>query len=683
MSVKIRLTLVSVLLFVLLICLEGQGKRIPSFEEVLSLQSVYAPRISPDGNSVVFAKTAVDWKENKTDSELWIAKKGEEPFQLTNNPKGGCSNPKWSPDGKWIAFIKAAPDKNQIHVIHPYGGESFQVSDAKNGVNDYEWSPDGKRFAFLQSQDKEKEDKERKEKFGGYAVEDAEYSLDQLWILDFRPDSLAVMLLPDQLKDTTRLKKEGTRLLPDSLKFTITGFMWSPDGSKIAFTHRPDPSFEYFYKEDISILDVNTGKQQLLVSNPSSDNLIDWSPDSRSILYATYLEDSTSNYYKNNKLFRIDIEGSKNKQLAPDFDEELYNLKWIGSGIIGNVWQKTRRPFIEIDPESGNFTLIGVNPSRVYDFTVSDDGKRIAFQGSDDDGLGEIYTADLPLGNISRITENSDQIKDWLTARNEVISWKSKDGELIEGILFKPQDYDENRKYPLLVIIHGGPTGTSVPQPVPAYVYPVVQWLNKGALVLMPNYRGSAGYGERFRSLNVRNLGVGDAWDVMSGVQYLVARGVVDKDRMGAMGWSEGGYISAFLTTNTDKFRAISVGAGISDWMTYYVNTDIHPFTRQYLKATPWSDKAIYEKTSPITSINKAKTPTLIQHGEFDKRVPPANAFELYQGLKDVGVETKLVIYKGFGHGISKPKEQLAAMWHNWQWFGKYIWDEQIDLPVK
>jgi dipeptidyl aminopeptidase/acylaminoacyl peptidase len=207
--------------------------------------------------------------------------------------------------------------------------------------------------------------------------------------------------------------------------------------------------------------------------------------------------------------------------------------------------------------------------------------------------------------------------------------------------------------------------------------------VNKGALVLQPNYRGSAGYGEEFRSLNVKNLGVGDAWDVESGVEYLIDKGMVDADKVGAMGWSQGGYISAFLTTSSDKFKAISVGAGISNWMTYYVNTDIHPFTRQYLKATPWSDKGIYEKTSPMTYINKASTPTLIQHGEFDRRVPAANAFELYQGLQDVGVETKLIIYKGFGHGITKPKERLAAVWHNWQWFGKYIWGEEIEIPME
>ncbi len=204
----------------------------------------------------------------------------------------------------------------------------------------------------------------------------------------------------------------------------------------------------------------------------------------------------------------------------------------------------------------------------------------------------------------------------------------------------------------------------------------------KGAVILRPNYRGSAGYGEKFRSLNVRNLGLGDADDVISGVDAVIAKGYIDRDRVGSMGWSQGGYISAFLTTYSDRFKAVSVGAGISDWMTYYVNTDIHPFTRNYLKATPWQDPEIYRKTSPITYINQAKTPTLIQHGELDKRVPIPNGYELYQGLKDRGVPVKMIVYKGFGHAINKPKQQRAVMEHNYEWFSQWIWGETAPAPA-
>ena len=258
-----------------------------------------------------------------------------------------------------------------------------------------------------------------------------------------------------------------------------------------------------------------------------------------------------------------------------------------------------------------------------------------------------------------------------------MVRWKSQDGAEIEGVLHKPADFQAGRRYPLLVVIHGGPTGVSRPVPYSNGVgyYPIDLWLARGALVLEPNYRGSAGYGEKFRSLNVRNLGIGDAWDVLSGIDQLVADGLVDRNRVGAMGWSQGGYISAFLTTkHADRFKAISVGAGISNWMTYYVNTDIHPFTRQYLKATPWDDPKIYADTSPMTYIKSAKTPTLIQHGDQDQRVPPPNAFELYQGLRDQNVPVQLVLFKGFGHPLNKPKANRAAMQQNFDWFNKYLW---------
>ena len=290
-----------------------------------------------------------------------------------------------------------------------------------------------------------------------------------------------------------------------------------------------------------------------------------------------------------------------------------------------------------------------------------------------------MFVADLPANSLTlnpkRLTGLGAQIEGWLLGTSEVIAWKSRDGVAIEGVLHKPPDFVTGRRYPLLVVIHGGPTGISRPAPFRSnYVYPIDIWLARGALVLEPNYRGSAGYGEKFRALNVRNLGVGDAWDVVSGVDALVAQGLVDAARVGTMGWSQGGYISAFLTTHDSaRFKVASVGAGISDWMTYYVNTDIHPFTRMYLKATPWDDPEIYRKTSPITYVKQARTPTLIQHGDNDQRVPIPNAYELYQALRDQNVPARLIVYKGFGHGLNKPKAVRAAMEHNLEWFDTYL----------
>ncbi|MGC9343684.1 MAG: S9 family peptidase [Bacteroidales bacterium] len=661
-------------------------KIVPSFEQVLSLKRAGTPVISPNGNHMLFTVTQTDWEENRYDTEIWISKSGNEAFQLTNNPEGSSSSPQWSPDGKWITFRSERGNKNQVYALSVEGGEAFAVTHEKNGVNGFEWSPDGKRIAYTVQQDTEKEDKKREDRYGAFAVEDEEYKLTKLMIMDFDPDYLEFFPLPcyeeDSLKKAELCQKrpEAEELI-DSVNFTITSFKWSPNGKMIAFNHQPDPLINSFFKSDISILYPDTKEIVELVANPGSDGIIDWSPDSRSLLYYSDVDDTTSNYYMNSRYFRIDIDGNKMKELGKDFDENLSGLEWTESGIYATAYQKTVRPLLIMDPDNGKVKEVLDRPARIYGFTISDDGKTLAFIGASDETLPEIYKIDLQNMEPSRLTAFTDQMENWKYSDSEVISWKSKDGAIIEGILHKPLGYDPGKKYPLLVNIHGGPTGISIPSPAPSYVYPVLQWLDKGAMVLMPNYRGSAGYGEKFRKLNVKNLGVGDMWDVMSGIEYLDKQGMIDTDKMGAMGWSQGGYISAFLATNTDAFKAISVGAGISNWMTYYVNTDIHPFTKQYLKATPWDNEEIYRKTSPMTNINNASTPTLIQHGEFDKRVPIPNAYELYQGLQDVGVDTKLVVYKGFGHGITKPKERLAAMWHNWEWFGKYVWGEEIKIP--
>ncbi|MFA6658051.1 MAG: prolyl oligopeptidase family serine peptidase, partial [Mesotoga sp.] len=209
--------------------------------------------------------------------------------------------------------------------------------------------------------------------------------------------------------------------------------------------------------------------------------------------------------------------------------------------------------------------------------------------------------------------------------------------------------------------------------------YPVEQLVSKGVLILEPNYRGSEGHGRDFRKLNYRNLGIGDYEDVVSGVDRLIEKGFVDKDLVGVMGWSQGGYISAFCATYGNRFKAASVGAGISNWMTYHVNTDIHEFCHRYLGNNPWEDPQIYEQTSPMTYIKNASTPTLIQHGASDTRVPPPNAFELYQGLREMGVPVRLVIYKGMGHGADKPGIHRAIMRQNLAWFSHYLLDEPLE----
>jgi dipeptidyl aminopeptidase/acylaminoacyl peptidase len=664
------------------------AQRVPTFEEVISLRSIGGVTISPDGRHVAFTVQTTDWNDNRYDTEIWLSKNGSSPFQLTATPKNSSTNPAFSPDNHWIAFLADRGNKNQIHVIRVDGGEAKVITKEEEGISNFQWHPGGKSILFSKPEKEDKAKKDREKKYGGFETDDREYTLTHLWQVDFAPDLLDPSEQPCYETTDSLKAKAGCIELPKAKritegKFTVTAFEVAPDGTRVAFSHQPDPLIHSFIKSDISVVDIGTRAITPLVTNPGPDALEDWSPDSKEILFTTNLSDTTSNFYTNSKLFAVALANRAVRALAKDLDEDLGGFAWNKTGIYSSVWNKTNRHLYKVDPATGNHSVALSTPHQIYGFSFSDDGSRLAFAGRNGDELNEIFVVSPHDWRPHKLTNMTGQISGWNVAQSEVIQWKSKDGATIEGVLHKPQNYDPAKKYPLLVIIHGGPTGIDTPTPVPGYVYPVLQWLDKGCLVLRPNYRGSAGYGEAFRSLNVKNLGVGDMWDVMSGIDYLDKRGIIDKSRMGSMGWSQGGYISAFLTTNTDAFKAISVGAGISNWMTYYVNTDIHPFTRQYLKATPWSDEMIYKKTSPMTNINKAKTPTLIQHGEFDRRVPIANAYELLQGLRDRKVPTELVVYKGFGHGITKPKERLAATLHNWQWFNKYVWGDDIQLMVK
>lgn len=676
-----------IVLFLIFIVNLAGAQHVPTFEEVISLRSVGGVTLSADGNHIAYTVQTSDWSDNRFDTEIWLSKNGEKPFQLTNTPKNSSTNPEFSPDGQWIAFLADRGSKTQIYVMRFAGGEAHAVTKEEEGVTSYEWHPSGEKFIFLKPEKEDKSKKEREKRYGGFETDDKDFTLSHLWQVDFKPDMRDPTESPCYESVDASKEKAGCIELPKPKRltegnFTVTSFKTSPDGSKIAFGHQPNPLINSFFKADISVVDLGDRKITAVVTNRSSDALEDWSPDSKEILYNSNVSDTTSNYYTNSKLFAVNRTTKATRQLAKDLDEDLGGFLWTASGIYSAVWNKTKRHLYRIDPATGNHAVTLTTPDQIYGFSFSKNGARVAFVGRNGDQLNELFVTDIASMQPSKITDMTSQTAEWRIAQSEVITWKSKDGTTIEGVLHKPTNYDPSVKYPLLIMIHGGPTGIDTPAPVPGYVYPVLQWLDKGCLVLRPNYRGSAGYGEAFRSLNVKNLGVGDMWDVMSGIDYLDKKGLIDKSKMGSMGWSQGGYISAFLTTNTDVFKAISVGAGISNWMTYYVNTDIHPFTRQYLKATPWSDELIYKKTSPMTNINKAKTPTLIQHGEFDKRVPIANAYELVQGLRDRGVPSELIVYKGFGHGITKPKERLAAIWHNWQWFNKYVWNENIELPV-
>ncbi len=635
------------------------GRTSPTVDQILSLKRAGSPALSPDGRTVAYTVRQTNWDDNTYDTQIWLADAGSGATRQLTAGKKSSQSPAWSPDGSRLAFVSDRTDKRQIYLIDPKGGEAESLTSLEDGVDRFEWAPDGKTIAYTATDPKSAAAKDRDKKYGEFLVVEQDYRMTQLYVID--------------------VATRATRTLTSGGAFTVGDFSWSPDSRNIAFDHRVNPALANGGSADISVVTVADASVRKLVTQDGPDTNPVWSPDGSRIAFQTAMANPAF-FYTNGLIATVPAGGGTPTVLSSSFDEDPSIVAWKPNGLFFAASAHTYSYLYRLDPESKSVTKVTTIDQTVDSgFSLSKDGAAYACLRADAKAVSDVYIVSglSRSATAKKLTDMNAQIGDWAAGTVEVVSWKSQDGAAIEGVLHKPADFDANRKYPLLVVIHGGPTGVSRAIPYTSTIYPIDVWVPRGVLVLEPNYRGSAGYGEKFRALNVRNLGVGDAWDVLSGIDALVAKGMVDPARVGAMGWSQGGYISAYLTTHdAARFKAISVGAGISDWMTYYVNTDITPFTRQYLKATPWDDAAIYAKTSPITYIKQAKTPTLIQHGATDQRVPLPDAYELYRGLQDNHVPSKLIVYQGFGgvgHGPTKPKSFRATMEHNIEWFDQYF----------
>ncbi|MBL8292065.1 MAG: S9 family peptidase [Bryobacterales bacterium] len=660
-----------------LACAAPCQRHVPTVDDILGLETLGASTaISPDGRYVAYSAARNDFKQDAIVRHIWLADtQTGAALQLTRGDKS-CGSPQWSPDGKWLAFTSdRTGGKAQIFLISPAGGEALAITKAEAGVRAYDWSPDGKTIAFTAAEPEPKALKDRKEYLSNFEVVRRDYQHAHLWTVD--------------VAQATREPQAG-RQRTRGVAFTVDSIAWSPDSTRIAFAATANPDLTQRDTSDIYVLTLADDAVKKVVSEPGGDWSPKWSPDGARIAFASSMGRIDSAAY-NIRIAVVPAEGGPRRSLTDAFDESPDIVEWTRDGLYFSALQKMSSHLFRLDPETGRIDHRITQPAALLanGFSLTADARQVAFTAASATALTEVFVAGTRDFAPRQLTSASAAVKDWELGRPEPISWKSRDGAVIEGVLIKPANFDPAKKHPLLCVIHGGPTGIDFPTLLGSGLYPWDAWTARGALVLRVNYRGSAGYGEAFRRLNIRNLGVGDAWDVLSGVDHLVKLGWADPARLGCMGWSQGGYISAFLTTTSDRFQAISVGAGISNWATYYYNTDITHFTRRYLGADPAADPEIYRKTSPMSFIKNAKTPTLIQHGDGDRRVPIANGYELRQGLEDQGVKVEMVVYKGMPHGPTTPKLRRAIMQHNLAWFNHYIWGDPLpdftrpDVPKK
>ncbi|UHA73450.1 S9 family peptidase [Paenibacillus sp. 481] len=642
-----------------------------SIEEIISLPILSSTNISDDGKNVAFVKKTANWKDNTYNNHVWIYEKDKGQSYPITTRDINSTYPLWSPDSNNIAYLSPVSDgdnkKNQIFVKSIDGYSGVQITDEKEGVSNFKWEPTGKGFYYVAQSKQSEMIKKSKDRYGNFHHVGKEYQNNCLFYIEIEKGIQ---------NDKYEHENSVVYQLTDGKDFHIHEFDISNDGKKLVFMATPSSNMEDNINKDLYLLDIKAEELQKMNIDKLLGGGVCFSPEGNKICYSASLreKDYYKNHIKDSTLEIYDINNGELIQPLTDFDSTVIPLRWTAKGILMR-WQNKTNVVIGLLSEDGTVKMLSKQvDSFIMDASITSDGNHISYTKAITSEIFEIYLDD------NKITNENSFFKGKLKSNKEIISWQSSDGLEIEGVLSTPVDFDPNKKYPLLVVIHGGPAWASFPIFSDCFneKYPIEQFIEKGFIVLEPNYRGSSGYGNEFLKANYRKMGIADYDDVSSGVDKLVDEGIADNDRVGVMGWSNGGYISAFCSTFSSRFKAISVGGGITNWITHYVNTDIPYFIRMYLGNDPWNDPEIYAKTSPMTYIKSACTPTLIQHGEQDARVRTPNAYELYQGLRDMEVDTELIIFKGMGHSSDQPTVNVALMKQNLMWFSHYLLGESM-----
>jgi len=655
---------------------DNHQKKTMKPEDIITMKKLGGAVISPDGRWAAFVRTAPvnDKDKIKNLNHIWlVSTEGGEPFQLTNGSNGDGGS-RWSPDSKRIAFVSRRGDKNQIWIIPKSGGEARQLTFTENGASNPHWSPDGKRIAFSMSEKDSKEvEKQKKAGDDPVIVEKNDFKQSHLWVIDVKTMDEGPEInfdLPegesDKEDEKERRKKDKSQRLTEG-DFSVTDPRWSPDGTQITFVSSPSPKADdTMFGSNIQVINVETKEIRKLTEFENGESCPRWSPDGAQIAFLHSPEG-----YGQKALYTIPAEGGSAKGITLDFDRNLNSPEWSPDGevIYFSVVDGVRLHLHSIPKDGGQIRQITNGDCIVADISFADDGDTFLCYYSASDMPADLWVGSIRTGKLRQITKLNPQIDDFELGETRVIRWKSADKLEIEGLLCLPVDYEEGKSYPLIVEPHGGPHGARSLEFKAEWHY----FNGEGFAVFAPNFRGSDGYGREFAQANFNNWGIGDYNDVMSGVDYLVDQGIADPERLVVGGWSYGGYMTSWIVTQTDRFKAAMDGCGLSNLVSMYGQTDIPTFMRLYFEDAPSRNLEQYREHSPMNYIHQVKTPTLIMHGAEDKRVPLPQAEEFYAGLKSMGVDVEFVKYPREGHGIGEPRHLIDRLKRQVAWYKKYI----------
>ena len=663
----------------------AQAKRPMTSDDVMRLKAVGGVALSPAGDRVLY--TVTGWEHPNANpargdtalgdrhdrrSHVWVVPTaGGTARQLTFSERGE-SNPQWSPDGSRIAFVSArgagtgddAP-RPQLWILPADGGEASQLTTARDGVGAYAWSPDGTRIAFLTTDSLTRDAEARTRRRDDAKVYEGDFRLAHIWVADL---------------DT----RKATKITSGA--FTVRGTpSWSPNGTLMAYDASPSPMVRD-ERRDAYVVDVASRQVQAITTQHDVETTPQFSPDGKTLAFTTspqewppHKDGIPPRTIRNAVIVTYDLatrvltnHGSK------AFDVSAGAVRWSADGarLSFTASDHVYQSLYEYTLSTKSYEK-RLGETLVQGYSASKDGRRVAVVLDTPTQPAEVYALEAA-GASRRLTDTNVWLADVALGASEVVSWKSKDGLPVEGVLLKPVGYASGAKVPLLVSAHGGPTGAHT-NGFKGGTGPGQTWAGQGWAILYPNPRGSTGYGEKWMRGNIPDWGGGDYRDIMTGVDALIQRGIADSTKMAFEGWSYGGYMTSWVVSQTGRFKAAMMGAGLPSLLSMAGTTDIPGYINTFFNGMPQYDGSLvnpntkfYMERSAISYSDRITTPLLILHGGNDERVPIGQPMEFYRALKDRGKTVELVFYPREGHGFQEYYHQLDRMQRERDWITRY-----------
>ena len=642
-------------------------------EDIVGLKSLSGSVISPDGKWAAFVRTVpiLEMEKSEHRGHIWlVSTDGGEPFQLTNGPNGDGS-PQWSPDSRQLAFASRRGDgKAQIWIIPIEGGEAKQLTHTSNGASNPRWSSDGKQITFLKDEEDSATEEQRKKAGDDRVVMGTDdFKQQHLWVievetLDDEPELL--FSLPGEKSDENVKVDKSQRLTEGD--FHVSEPCWSPDERQIVFISTPSPKADdTMFNGVIHIVDLETKHIRKLTGHTAGESSPRWSPDGKKI---AYLHSLTG--YGQKDLHIISAEGGASTNLtATQLDRNADLPVWSpdGATIYFIAMDRVRWQLYSASRTQNAIRQITRGDCVIGEISIADDGDTFLCTRSESRAPADVWVGSIRTGEMKRLTKLNPQLENFALGEIQVIQWQSSDGLEIEGLLCLPVGYEAGKSYPLIVEPHGGPRSSRDLGFKPAWHY----FSGAGFAYFAPNFRGGDGYGNSFATANYNDWGGGDYQDIMTGIDSLIEQGIADPDRLIVGGSSYGGYMTAWMITHTDRFKAACNVCGVINLVSFYAQTDIPSFMSLYFAGPPSQGLELYRERSPINHVDSAQTPTLILHGEEDIRVPLPQSEEFYAGLKAAGIETVFVKYPREGHSIGEPRHQLDMLKRQFAWYKRYV----------